>query len=206
MRHSCEAFGLDIQECEWVYKPAEDTFLMLEVLDTFELEGKRVLDMGCGTGALGIFCSLQGAKVTQADINEQAIACTQANAARNGVVTKIIQSDLFENVPGPFNIILFNGPYLPADGDSSDPMDQALVGGVSGTEIYERFLEEAVSRVGMKGKVLIVTSSLARNDEFNKWMFDHGLGSSIVKSHRVFFEDMFIIEVGKSIHSDNPIE
>lgn len=62
------------------------TALCLNWLDKFNLEGKYVIDYGCGSGILAIAAALLGAKkVIGVDTDPQALESTQANAARNGV-------------------------------------------------------------------------------------------------------------------------
>ena len=57
---------------EEVYEPSEDTFLMEKVLP-LNLEGKKVLEIGCGSGFLSVECALRGGKVTAVDINKNAL-------------------------------------------------------------------------------------------------------------------------------------
>ena len=64
----------------------ETTSLMIEIILEENLKGKMVLDMGCGTGVLGILASMKGAeKVTAIDIDEWAYNNTIENAERNGI-------------------------------------------------------------------------------------------------------------------------
>ena len=73
----------------------------------------RVLDMGCGYGALGV--SLGKANpacmLTMADINERAVSLAALNAARNGVPAETMQSDGFTALQGrAFELIVLNPP------------------------------------------------------------------------------------------------
>lgn len=62
----------------------ETTHLMVEELLGMNLEGKNVLDMGCGTGVLAILCKLKGAQnVCAIDIDEWAFENTLENVERN---------------------------------------------------------------------------------------------------------------------------
>jgi ribosomal protein L11 methyltransferase len=63
----------------------ETTSLMVEKLLTLDLEGKSVLDMGCGTGVLAILASKRGAaKVLAIDNNDNAVENTRENLLLNG--------------------------------------------------------------------------------------------------------------------------
>ncbi len=64
----------------------ETTALMIELMLTTEFSTKKVLDIGCGTGILGILASKMGAtSVTCVDINEWAYENTLENAVKNQI-------------------------------------------------------------------------------------------------------------------------
>jgi ribosomal protein L11 methyltransferase len=66
------------------------TALCLEWLDSHVLNGRHVVDYGCGSGVLGIAAALKGApRVTCVDNDPQALEATQANIQRNGVARVI---------------------------------------------------------------------------------------------------------------------
>lgn len=79
---------------------------------------KRVLDLGCGTGILGIEALRKGAReVVFVDVNDRALLNTQHNCGNlqfSKESFKIVYSDLFENVDGGFDYIFAN---LPIDED-----------------------------------------------------------------------------------------
>jgi len=64
----------------------ETTSMMLEAILKEELTGKKVLDMGCGTGILGIMASIKGAsQITAIDIDEWSVKGTHENAVLNNI-------------------------------------------------------------------------------------------------------------------------
>jgi len=66
------------------------TALCLEWLDGADLQGRSVIDYGCGSGVLAVAAlRLGAARVLAVDIEPQALAATTANAARNGVADRI---------------------------------------------------------------------------------------------------------------------
>jgi ribosomal protein L11 methyltransferase len=73
----------------------ETTSMMLTAILTENLTGKKVLDMGCGTGILGILASMKGAEIiTAIDIDEWSFNSTKDNAALNGIQNiEVMQGD-----------------------------------------------------------------------------------------------------------------
>lgn len=81
------------------------TKLMIKEMGNHELSGKRVLDMGCGTGILGIYASKMGAvRVLGVDNDLYAYENAIENVGRNGVKTmevrlgdaSVLQSEQFD--------------------------------------------------------------------------------------------------------------
>ncbi len=67
------------------------TALCLEWLAAADLEGKTVVDYGCGSGILAIAAVLLGAeRVIACDIDPQALTATRANAAKNRVAGRLV--------------------------------------------------------------------------------------------------------------------
>ncbi len=85
------------------------THLMIQQMLEMDFEGKKVLDMGCGTSVLAIFAKQKGAaEVTAIDIDEWSVENSIENAQRNGVELKISQGTA-ENLGNEmFDIILAN--------------------------------------------------------------------------------------------------
>lgn len=90
----------------------ETTRMVISTLFDMEMEGKRVLDCGCGTGILGIVASLLGAKeVIGYDIDEWSVENTRHNAAINHVGNiEVFHGDarVLSHVSGVFDIVLAN--------------------------------------------------------------------------------------------------
>ncbi len=114
-----------------------------------------VLDMGCGSGVIGLSLAhhwqAKRVRITLADISPDALSLARENAERLGLASVNLQwvrSDLCAEVEGCFDLIVANLPYVP-DGEKTmvsrevthDP-DLALYGGPSGTEVIERLISE----------------------------------------------------------------
>ncbi len=172
-----------------VYVPSDDTFLMVDALASLSIEGKDVLDLGTGSGLLGLYCALRSARVTASDIDEAAINHTTNAARALGVDLKLVVSDLFSNVPGQFDLILFNPPYLP----SKDIHDKTVDGGHRGTVVINRFLRELPRHLRSDGEALLLVSSFNSPEELLQTynMFDF----STIAERALFFEELKILRV-----------
>jgi release factor glutamine methyltransferase len=75
-----------------------------------------VLDMATGSGCIGLALAAawKEARVQLADISEDALDLARLNASRLGLeAVHLVRSDLFEKVPGRFDFIISNLPYIP---------------------------------------------------------------------------------------------
>ena len=114
----------------------------------------QILDMGTGSGVIGLSLAhaFPEAHATLADISPEALALARENAAKTALPegrAGFILTDLFQKMTsGPFDLIVANLPYIPADEMPTlsaevqrDPV-LALDGGPVGTEIITDFLAQ----------------------------------------------------------------
>ncbi len=173
-----------------IYSPGEDTFLMLDALSSIPVERKEVLDVGTGSGILGLFVALHGATVTVTDINEQALTRAREAAQTLGVSLKAIVSDLFSSVSGRFDLVLFNPPYLP----SSILEDRAVDGGKDGASLTRRFLKQLQEHLRESdGSALLLLSS--QNNSGSLITEHPEFDFSIVAKRPLFFEELQVLRV-----------
>jgi release factor glutamine methyltransferase len=183
---------------ENVYEPAEDSFLFAENLGV--KEGERVLDMGTGSGILGIIAAKNAGEVVAVDVNPCAIRCARANAALKNARSKMgfVVGDLFQpfNEKAKFDLILFNAPYLPIEDETDDSLvSVAWKGGETGRNLIDRFVGEVSGYLGPEGRVLLMQSNLAGVDATVAQFKLHGMNAKILAECRLpFFETLFLIE------------
>jgi len=175
-----------------IYKPAEDSYLMSKTLKELIPEllkqnpDIKFLEIGSGSGILLETARELGIKeshIFASDINEEAVE----HCKKLGF--NCIFSDLFENIVGKFDIIIFNPPYLPRD--SREPQDSQLIttGGETGSEIINRFLKQAENYLEENGKIFLLTSSLTKDID---WRNYH---KKLIGKEKIFMEELSVWEL-----------
>jgi ribosomal protein L3 glutamine methyltransferase len=117
----------------------------------------RVLDLCTGNGSLAVLAALAwpDVQVTGADISDDALAVATINVDRHDLQerVKLVHSDGLSALPGPFDLILCNPPYvcqasmdaLPTEYRAEPEM--ALAGGTDGMDFVRQLLRDAPSRM-----------------------------------------------------------
>ena len=120
-----------------IYTPSDDSYLLREQVLKYS-KGKRVLDVGSGSG-IQAEAAIEGgaASVLAVDKNYKVVKILKERSLESK------KSDLFSNVRGKFDLIIFNPPYLPYDKMEDAESSRITSGGKKGDEITIRFLEEA---------------------------------------------------------------
>ncbi len=145
--------------------PRPETEELVEWILKWELPGDlQILDMGCGTGVLGL--SLAAARpgwhVTLADVSPDALALTRENAAALEITNAdFFQSDLFSAIEGRYDGIVSNPPYIPESDRATltrevmhDPA-LALFSGADGLDLIRRLIPEAFHRLNPGGWLVL---------------------------------------------------
>jgi release factor glutamine methyltransferase len=186
-----------------VYEPREDSYLLQEFVR--EHAFGRVLDVGTGSGiqALTAAESVKVREVIAIDINETAIEELKQKVKLIKKV-KPRQSDLFSEVEGQFDTIIFNPPYLPQDKVGNEIIeDPSLYGGKKGWEISERFFNEVSKHLVPGGKILFLFSTLTNKKKIEEMIENNLLKFEEVGSKKLAFEELFVylVEKGKVLRN-----
>lgn len=118
---------------------------------------RRVLDLCTGNGSLAILAAMAypEVEVTGADISADALAVALINVDKHGLAQRVqLQiSDGMESLPGPWDLILCNPPYVNAQSMSNLPAEYraepelALAGGTDGMDFIRKLLRDAPARM-----------------------------------------------------------
>jgi release factor glutamine methyltransferase len=157
-----------------IYQPAEDSYLMSRILKE---QIPNLIKLNPELTFLEIIFSCDIDKKSVSHCNLLGFNC--------------VHSDLFENIKGRYDIIIFNPPYLPQD--SREPKDSqvATTGGKKGNEIILKFLQQAKNYLNKNGKIFLITSSLAPIINFENLNYF----AKEVGCESLFFERLCIWEI-----------
>ena len=133
------------------------TRVLLENIDISNLTGK-VLDLGCGTGVVGVILGtfIKNISIDMVDVNERAIELARENIKLNNLNNNIFISDVYSNINDKYDYIITNPPIR------------------AGKEVIRRFLFEAKDYLYDNGILYFVMRK------------DHGVKSMIKELEDVY--------------------
>ena len=143
-----------------------------------DLHGKKVADVGCGTGIESIVAVLAGAdSVDTTDINPAAVACTRHNIAVNDLDKRIVvfEGDLFDSLSKDraYDLIIVNLPIVNFKPEVMNAITEALYD--PGLILHKRMFNDAKRYLSPEGEITFTHANLQSENTLN---------------HEVDFEDM----------------
>lgn len=172
-----------------VYPPSDDSILFIQSLNV--KNGERVLEIGCGSGVVSIHCAKNGCIVTSGDINPKAVELTRKNAAENVVDITVVETDVYSNIEGRFDTILFNLPYLPVDEDGL--LARSWSGGPDGLGPLPDLLSGSPDHLNPNGRIVVVISSLMDTQALWDLLDDYDVEN--IGELKLFFEKLAVLEI-----------
>lgn len=131
----------------------------------------RILDMCTGSGCIGIASALTfpEAEVVLTDISPEALAVANKNIEAYHLEASVqcLQSDVFENVKGVFDLIVANPPYVDADDLAAMPGEfhrepvLGLASGPDGLDVTRRLLHKAAEYLNSGGFLVVEVGNSA---------------------------------------------
>ncbi|MFH0948922.1 MAG: HemK2/MTQ2 family protein methyltransferase [Candidatus Aenigmatarchaeota archaeon] len=182
---------INIDVPEGIYYPREDSLLLAEALEKINMKNKNILEIGCGSGFLAILLAEQN-NVTGTDMDKNAIETTRKNALANKIKLTVLQSDLFSNITGKFDVIVFNPPYLPEDEYDKVTKDAKHWSG--GIKIIEKFIIQATKYLKQNGKIIFIISSLTDEVAVLGAMRLCGFSHKIIARQKIPWEELIVIK------------
>ena len=149
---------------ENVLIPRQDTEIVVEeAIGLIKANNyKTVLDLCTGSGAIAIsIAKYTNANVVATDISKEALEVARKNAKTNEVDVKFIESDMFNNVEGKFDLIISNPPYIKTS--EMENLQEivkkepklALDGDIDGLKFYRIIAENAYKHLNENGSLVL---------------------------------------------------
>ncbi|MBW6484917.1 MAG: peptide chain release factor N(5)-glutamine methyltransferase [Syntrophobacterales bacterium] len=164
-----EFWGLRFTVNPAVLIPRPETECLIEeVLRFYRPPGNnlRVCDIGTGSGiiAIALASELPEARIVATDISREALAVAYGNALYHGVAGRIDfqQADVFPDIPGNFDVICSNPPYITAEQYSLLPGGirdfeprEALLAGPDGLALYRKIIAAGPRHLKRGGRIFM---------------------------------------------------
>ncbi len=176
------------------------TRLLLQYLDRIELNQKRFLELGAGSGIISIYAARKGAIVTASDISQTAVKNIAQNVKVNNAAISIYQSDLFKNLPPQsFDVIVINPPYYP-----QQPSQESQYAWFCGEqfEYFQRLFPEMKPYLHEHTRIIMVLSEVCEIGKIRQFATDNGYAMRLALKKRIWWEMNFIYEIGlRGLHT-----
>lgn len=125
----------------------------------------RILDLCTGSGCIGIGAAsvFEDAEVDLADISTDALDVAESNIDLHELRDRVrtVQSDVFDNISGQYDVILSNPPYVDAEDLEDMPQEYhhepelGLAAGSDGLDIAHRILAKALDHLAPDGLLIV---------------------------------------------------
>lgn len=187
-----EFCGLRVEIDPGVFVPRKRTEFLIDRAAALARPGAVVLDLCCGSGALGIAlaAAVDGVELVASDVDPVAVRCAWRNLKPIGGL--VYAGDLFQPLPsslrGRIDIILANAPYVPTDKIGLMPPEArtyearcALDGGSDGLDVHRRIAADATAWLAPGGHLLVEVSE-RQADAARDLFAVHGMKATVEHS------------------------
>ena len=184
----------------------EPTFVgrsIAEELLNRDINGKTLLDVGCGSGIIAVASAMCGAHVVGLDVNECAVKTTVNNAKLNSVdVVGIISNGLEKVREEKFDIIVANCPILPSN--ISPSTNTPVFNGVAGKGLLIELIRSARANLNNGGVFYTWCSELGGFEETEQLMRHHWDAIEVVKTFEACIRAPGGIDTYPKLHESSP--
>ena len=188
--------GSDLRIDPTVFHPRYfgSSLIFARFVEALNIRGKQFLDLGTGSGIIGLAAARAGAQVTSSDINPAAVRCATENAAAAGFNIRCIESDLFDSLKADrFDVVAWNPPFF-----AKEPTNIAEAAFYAGEEhnVIRRFAREVRAHLMPGGLIYLIFSLDGGRNTLEKIFRDEGFTINTVLTKRWgLAETMIVLEI-----------
>ena len=196
-----------------VYPPKEDTNLIAEyLLEIGQVVDKKLIEIGCGSGAISILASKLGWNVHACDINPYAVIATRGNADSNGSENiTVTEGGIGPEVgnkksrkwygEGNADLIIWNLPYLSPDHIENGMLgpleDAALIDFTEEGEGLSKHLRNAIQKTSFilkpNGKIFLLHSNNTRGNNLQRIWRREGWSTRTLKNSNIGSDEILTL-------------
>lgn len=172
------------------------TKILLDYIEPLNLENKRFLELGSGSGIISLLAAKKGAIVTASDINEITLTYLEKNASKNHLKLKIIHSDLLQNLDNQtFDYILINPPYYPKKANTVK--EQAWFCGEN-FEYFENLFSQLTNYLSYENNCLMILSQDCAIEKIKAIALKNTIAFELVLEKKHLVETNYIFKLTSS--------
>lgn len=166
------------------------TRILVDYLAAQDLSGKRLIELGAGSGMISISAAKAGAIVTATDISPLAIEAIRNNAAQNNADLTVIHSDLFASIPAQsFDWMVINPPYFPGEPEN---MEQYAWYCGPDFEYFDGLFGVFGDYLAQGGKAIMILSEDCQLDRIREIAGLHGVAMELILMKKVMGERNYL--------------
>ena len=180
----------------WNPKKGKSTKMFVGLLSKYNIkETEKVLDIGTGCGILALLVWKKGVKnISATDISEESIANAKFNFASVKADIPCKQSNVFSNIRGKFDLILFNAPASHPKRIHSKVGKRALWS--DDENILKSFVSSLPKYLHKNGRALVLCSRFVDFDPLpESYLQDMGFSYTYIKTKKGELSTTMIIEL-----------
>ncbi|XP_074656622.1 methyltransferase HEMK2-like [Tubulanus polymorphus] len=208
---------LSSEHYEYIYEPAEDSFLFLDALEKEKSFLNRIrpsicVEVGSGSGVVSTFLAAsilsEKAFFLCTDINKKAADVTIETGVQNKIDLNPVICDLvnplYSRLQGQVDVLLFNPPYVvtPSEEVGSCGIEASWAGGLRGREVVDRLFPSVCHLLSPGGVFYLVIIKENDKEEILRLLGDDGLRGVTVLERRSGPELLSILKFVRKSEDD----
>ena len=174
------------------------TKVFLDFISMLDMTNKNVLEVGCGSGIISIYCASQKANIIASDINRKALAGIEKASKRQNLKVKTIYSDLFQSIPNlNYDFIFINPPYYPKK--ANNDFEKAWYCGEE-FEYFNSLFRQLPKYILQKTSVYMILSEDCEIETISNFAIQQKLSWIQVYEIKKQFERNYIFKISNEIY------